>query len=476
MAEDDSLLRRVAGAVQDLYRKLPANGKPSGEVEFTVLSGMVAIVSGGTDIRVLSLATGTKCVGPQSMAVGDAGGIVSDSHAEVLARRGFIRYLSKSLVAHLQGQESWLLKQDGTGGKMRIKENVRIYLYISDNPCGDACIYHQQQGAKLSFTGAKPVAAWSREDSQSLGAVRTKSGRSDLPAEQRTTSMSCSDKICRWAHLGLQGSLLSAFLEPVALAGIVIDPDPAAEIGAQLEALRRAVVARCPVEGGSSSSTDALQLCVAPSSKGHTFAAGKCCMERKLAAAPEEGKPLKARPVGTSINWVRDVATAASSSGGGDIIERLRKRHNAVAGGTVEVTLAHTGALQGAVKRLAGVAESCSRLCKRETGRLLGLVLREEGLYRACSLEPLRATLSVQAVGDDGNGALMAAALSRTYQWWKEADREYTQRRASFLGTKPFHEWIVDGAPYFVIGEEPEQDPRGEEDQARKKPCPECVE
>lgn len=68
-----------------------------------------------------------------------------------------------------------------------------------------------------------------------LGILRTKPGRADSPF---ASSLSCSDKICVWNILGVQGALLSQFVNPVYFDVILIGDD------FDQESVTRALIAR----------------------------------------------------------------------------------------------------------------------------------------------------------------------------------------------------------------------------------------
>jgi len=183
------------------------------------------------DMEVISVSTGTKCVNGEYMSV--SGTALNDCHAEIISRRCLMEFLYSQLeqVANANGEvgDTILLKSENGGYKL--KENLRFHLYINTAPCGDARIFSPHEALAGEEADRHP-------NRNSRGQLRTKieSGEGTIPVKSndgiqtwdgvmqgaRLLTMSCSDKVCRWNVLGVQGSLLSYYLHPVYLHSVVL--------------------------------------------------------------------------------------------------------------------------------------------------------------------------------------------------------------------------------------------------------------
>lgn len=261
---ESNFIDKIVQACFDLYNKLPKSGKPI-ENEWTVLSCIVMYDESSEKIDVLSLGTGSKCIGATKMS--PKGDIVNDSHAEVVARRGFLLYLYENIKKCLNNQPSIFLQENTT---FKLKEHITFIFYSSQLPCGDASIISKtcdnelfgdvllskkrkannseidNKMAKFDNddiyrTGAKCLPD-SEQDPRTpgsyyhiLGQVRTKPGRGE-----RTLSVSCSDKMAKWIHLGIQGSLLSMLCGSIYIKYFIFG----ANVPYSVETLTRALLER----------------------------------------------------------------------------------------------------------------------------------------------------------------------------------------------------------------------------------------
>uniref|UniRef100_A0A915C8L2 A to I editase domain-containing protein n=1 Tax=Parascaris univalens TaxID=6257 RepID=A0A915C8L2_PARUN len=193
-----------------------------------VIAGIFMVDAVAAECHLISWATGNKCV--QGSALCTNGCTVNDSHAEVLCRRGLLRFLYQQLEVYLRDEQKSIFRK--VMGRLTLRPSLTFHLFISTAPCGDGRIFSFSSEDVASGSAHRP------EVDKNKGALRTKiecgEGTVPIPGDvhmqtmdgifggERLRTMSCSDKILKWNSLGIQGCLLTAFMRPVYLCTLTI--------------------------------------------------------------------------------------------------------------------------------------------------------------------------------------------------------------------------------------------------------------
>lgn len=199
---------KVFSLINETYSNLKQIYRPSirsnGMEEWTVLASVVAIDKNNQRLRLISLGTGVKAVPDENLKRSE-GKMIHDSHAEILAIRGFNTVLLRQIEQLKQNGDvtTDLLQTSEKEGKYKIIDSWKFGLYVSKIPCGNAsmnilcertndAIQLGSDDESQYLTCNNKTILRGRTNYSKKDVVRTKPGRKD---SKMTLSKSCSDKI-----------------------------------------------------------------------------------------------------------------------------------------------------------------------------------------------------------------------------------------------------------------------------------------
>ncbi|CEG01592.1 Adenosine deaminase/editase [Ostreococcus tauri] len=218
----------------------------------TVLAAFVLHDELRDELTCVALGVGTKTSGRMR---NDDGKRLCDCHAEVMARRGFKRFVLEDAAHAAAGGLDGKMFEVNEEKTVKQRNGVSLHLYVSSAPCGNACVRRWAKGKRPRRREELGTSKTPSESHEKLSRSAVDSGQVGLCVKVIKTSkdevvdahlarmiekgelavgtapacglsdesLTCSDKLCVWNIVGYQGALGRAYVrDPVYVKSITV--------------------------------------------------------------------------------------------------------------------------------------------------------------------------------------------------------------------------------------------------------------